>query len=47
MCLYSMENKSEIKPKTEKPNQYSHDDFVLNLIDVNDSFDLKDSGDKD
>lgn len=41
MCVISMENKPVTKQKTEKDHQYQEDEFILNLIDLNAGFDLK------
>ena len=46
MHINSMENKPDAKHKTIKNERSQNDEFILNLVDVNASFDLKDSGDK-
>lgn len=38
-----MENKASPKSKSKNYDESRNDEFILNLIDLNDSFDLKDS----
>jgi hypothetical protein len=42
-----MENKPDTKPKATYNSKTQNDEFILELIDLNDGLDLKKSGDRE